>query len=83
MFGMLLSQENLPTILQTPSLREIDKPMLEKIYLGRKFDSYFVQNYVNRYGDFSAWTVLPAYSMKNFEYDPEQIKSAWTEMTRK
>jgi|KBSMisStandDraft_5_1062788.scaffolds.fasta_scaffold777574_1 hypothetical protein len=83
MFAILISEENMPEIAQSELL---DEQLVYDIslYLNRPRPWYLVRGYVPPRGPLVDWTILPAYSLaQNFDYDPETIKTSWSQLVRK
>lgn len=81
MFAILISEENLPKILETPTLTDRDIAFL-KTCCGKQ--RYFVTGYVTGRGRFLPWIFFfqKAFEQK-FEYDPTTIQTDWDQIVRK
>ena len=85
MFAIVVSDETMPKIRQSSQLTDKDKSAVEQYCLNRPRSKYYViTGYVTRRGMVMNWTFLPHHLFeKNFEFDPEKIKTDWDQIVRK
>ena len=95
MFAILISEENVPEIIQTvPAVDETpfdgDKASVLDFYLDRTRERpwselyYLITGYVTKDGRLVPWAILPKTIFdKTFEYDPHVIPHNWDQIVRK
>ena len=86
MFAIEITEENLPQILQTPGLTIADAQLMADAFIAHNNDHvrYFIKGYTDRKNRLVPWTTLPEFIfVKNFDFDPEKIKTDWDIVVRK
>jgi hypothetical protein len=80
MFAIQLSEENVPKILE----RGFEERDFET-YLGlTRVVAFFISGYVDRMGKVHPFGIVPFYILvRDFEFDPEAIKTDWDQIVRK
>jgi hypothetical protein len=83
MFAILISNENMPKILESVTPTTDHHPDFQ-IFLNSEKTWYLVTGWVGTRGDVIDWTIMPAYMLEEkFEYDPNKIKTDWDQIVRK
>lgn len=81
MFAILISEENMPKILESRD----DLSGSTTRWLATLFEKqwWFITGYVDLKGAVHDWSVLPAsYTTRYFEYDPIKIQTDWDQIVR-
>lgn len=82
MFGLLISEDNLPKIREFLSPNDVSTMGL---YLHPAIKEwYIVRGYYNDRGNVVDWVVLPKYILDaDYEYDALKIRTEWDQIVRK
>lgn len=84
MFAIKIAQENRDKILVEIGgdegwyLYDLD------MFAGRPYPFYLVSGYINNFGEFLGWVILPESAIKtHFDFNPDAILTGWDQIVRK
>lgn len=84
MFAILISEDNMPTIIDSVKSNPESNELNLETFLASARDWYFLTGYVPSTGGYSEWGILPAYIFENdFEYNPVDIKTQFDQTFRR
>jgi hypothetical protein len=82
MFAILITEENMPKILQDRHDLDANTVGWFTTLFNKKW--WFISGYVDHRGILHSWSVLPlSYTKRYFEYDPIKIQTDWDLIVRK
>ena len=83
MFAIEITQENIPSIMNTLGSPTLSIALSLDKYAALKAKYYYINGYTTPRGGEPRRTVLPEYIIKeNFEYDAEKIAHSWDQIVR-